>query len=281
MADSKANPATELTAFGMTYEEAWKQGYFTYDPSDGEIGWTPRLFRDFYRPTVAQHVLLNSCWSMLPYDRGWLRQDGVWTWAQDTGANTRLYNFGDALMSTAGSADGPGVKVVFGPVEKSHGEAVVQFTVPFFRRMFGGYFSGDLPPAPHNFWPTCMGTQTYFRLRSRPFDAVYANKIFQNNVVQSAEYTMYAVPENRLFRAACPGYIPDAYMQDFMLTVGTPATEPQHCWDTWWGSGQYPNPQQDPFCTLGDNPATQSGTIDAACAVKVARQVTNAMLTTQ
>ena len=48
--------------------------------------------------------------------------------------------------------------------------------MPFLRRMFGGYSDRDPPPSPHNYWPTCMGTQTYFRLPNTPQLAIYGNK---------------------------------------------------------------------------------------------------------
>jgi len=60
--------------------------------------------------------------------------------------------------------------------------------------------------------------------------------------------------------------------------VTTPATAFQICWDTWWGKGIDPSGLQDPLCSQGEPSATDPQTKNAACAVKMARKVTNAML---
>jgi len=252
------------TEFGMTYERAWTLGYLFYNVTDKKISWTPWLLRDFYKPSVPQLVMLNECWTMLPFNIGLDKRDGKWVW--DQGVTGPLYNFGDALMDA-------GAKAVFGYVSPATPEAVVQNTMPFLRRMFGGYSDRDPPPSPHNYWPTCMGTQTYFRLPNTPQLAIYGNKYRARSM-----YTMYAVSENLLLREECPGTVPHALLQDFMLQVGTPATAFQICWDEWWSRGEYPSGIQDALCSKGDEPTTLERTNDAACAVKVARQVTNAIL---
>ena len=63
-----------------------------------------------------------------------------------------------------------------------------------------------------------------------------------------------------------------------MLNVGTPATAFGWCWDQWWQAGNCPNFIQDSLCFKGECPTTDSACKDAACAVKIARKVTNAML---
>jgi hypothetical protein len=254
----------KTTAFNTTYEDAWKKGYFVYDVQTKAMGWTPWLFRDHYKPSGSQLVMLNECWSMLPFNIGLVKKDNTWGWEQ--GVTSPLYNFGDALM-------GAGVKAVFGYVSPATPEAVVRNTMPFFRRMFGGYSAKDLPPSPHTYWPTCMGAQTYFRLPNTPSVAIYGNKYRGGSM-----YTMYAVDQNQTFRNACASGIRHAMMQDFTLKVGTPATAFQGCWDTWWGAGKYPSGIEDRLCSQGDDPTTLDATSAAACDVKIARRVTNAML---
>jgi hypothetical protein len=63
-----------------------------------------------------------------------------------------------------------------------------------------------------------------------------------------------------------------------MLGVGTPATTLGQCWDEHWSQGDYPTNLVDPICGQGDNPTTQAATAAAACQVKTARRVTNAIL---
>lgn len=254
----------KLTSFGMTYEDAWKKGYISYAVGDKAILWTPLLFKDHYKPSVPQLVMLNECWSMLPFNVGLELHDGKASWSQ--GVTSPLYNFGDALMDA-------GAKAVFGYVSPATPEAVVMNSMPFFRRMFGGYSDRDRPPAPHDYWPTCMGTQTYFRLPNTPRLAIYGNKYAGRSM-----YTMYAGADNLLLRKSCPGPIPHAAMQDFMLKVGTPATAFQKCWDQYWSHGD-PVGLKDPLCNQGDKPTTLELTTAAACGVKIARKVTNAMLT--
>jgi hypothetical protein len=93
---------------------------------------------------------------------------------------------------------------------------------------------------------------------------------------------MYAVSESQYLREVCrtdPWTAnAHAYMQSFMLQVGTPATALPMCWDNYWSSGNYPSGIVDPLCSKGDNPTNEEATNDAACAVKVARKATNALL---
>jgi hypothetical protein len=260
--------ANKVTAFGKTYDEAWKEGDFTFDPESGAVAWTPRLFRNHYFPTAAtpQMFMVNSCWSMLPFNVGLVHGAGGWTWSSD--ASGPLFTFGDALMQA-------GVKVVFGYVTPATPAAIVENTMPFFRRMFGGYSSNDLPPSPHHFWPTCMGAQTYFRVD--PYVAAYAPKLRLAGG-EPTIYTMDAVTDNQTFRKACSSGIPHALLQDFTLQVGTPATAIPDCWTKYWSGGTYPSQIQDAYCWMGDDPTTQEATNAAACDVRIARQVTNAML---
>jgi hypothetical protein len=68
-----------------------------------------------------------------------------------------------------------------------------------------------------------------------------------------------------------------------MLKVGTPATAVPYCWDTYWSTGNYPTCIVDPLCCQGSKDSyyqTQQAAQDAACQVKVARKVTNAILET-
>ena len=259
------DPAKRM-ANGMTYEEGWKAGYLVYGVADKRISWTPWLFRDLYRPAVPQLVMLNECWSMLPFNIGLAKRDGRWVW--DQGVTGPLYNFGKGLMDA-------GAKAVFGYVSPATPEAVVRNTVPFFRRLFGGYLASDVPPSrfPQTYWPTCMGAQTYFRLPNTPELKLYGNKYRFGSM-----YTMYAVDENTYLRKACAEGNHHAMLQDFMLRVGTPATAFQGCWDTWWSRGQDPSGIQDPLCSQGEPTASDQQTKNAACLVRTARKVTNAML---
>jgi hypothetical protein len=257
---------TKLTESGITYEAAWKQGYILYGIQDKHISWTAWFLRDFYTPAPEQLVISNQCWGMLPFNVGFYKDNNQYVWKEDT--TSPVYNLGDGFMAA-------GVKVVMGYITPATPEAIVKNTIPFLRRLLGGYFSGDLPPWPHIYWPTCMSAQTFFRLPWAPQYATYAPKF----VPPESIYTMYAVPEAQYFREVCKAN-PNrhAALQSFMLNVGTPATALPLCWDTWWGKGDYPSGLVDPICGQGDKPTTQAATDDAACAVKEARQVTNAIL---
>jgi hypothetical protein len=260
----------KIAVGGIPYEEAWKRGYINYNIKTKTISWTAWAFRDLYQPAPNQLVMLNQCWTMLPFNVGFY-QDGPaqpWNWVSDM---TRpVYNIGDGLMDA-------GAKAVFGYINPATPEAVVHNTLPFLRRLFGGYYNGDLPPYPHTYWPTCMSAQTFFRLPWAPAVAQYAPKFSDTSL-----YTMYAVSESQYLREVCDTdpwtANAHAYMQSFMLQVGTPATALPICWDTYWSFGNYPSGIVDPLCSQGDNPTTEKATNDAACAVKVARKATNALL---
>ena len=257
----------KTTESGMSYEKAWKDGYITYALTDKTIAWTSWFLRDFYTPAPEQLVMSNQCWGMLPFNVG-VYPDGnhQYVWEQDTSG--AVYNLGDGFMAA-------GVKVVTGYITPATPEAVVTNTMDFLRRLFGGYSHADLPPWPHTYWPTCMSAQTFFRLPATPQLAIYAPKFIPPESI----FTMYAVPQAKYFREVC-NQNPNrhAYMQSFMLNVGTPATALPLCWDTYWSAGTYPSGIVDPLCSQGDNPTTQAATADAACAVKESRQVTNAIL---
>jgi len=253
------------TMYGMTYEEAWKKGYLTYKPDSKVILWTPMLFRDLYRPAQDQLFLPNECWAMLPLNVGLDKdENGKFIWR--SGVTGSVYNIGDGLMDA-------GVKVVFGYITPATPEAIVYNLMSFFRRMFGGYFIKDAPPSPHIFWPTCMSAQTFFRLPGTPRLPVYGNRYYGGSA-----YTMYAVDDPKFFRSVCSPSNQHAYLQSFMLRVGTPATGLTNCWNRYWSHGQSVTELVDKLCGQGDFPTTEKATQNAACAVKIARQVTNAML---
>ena len=264
--------SSEKTAVGgISYEAAWKQGYITRHVKDEKITWTSLALRDLYQPAPNQLVILNECWGLLPYNVGF--EEGTpdqWEWVTKS---DRVYNLGDALMDA-------GVKVVFGYVTPGTPFATVYNTMPFLRRLFGGYYNNDVPPSRFglSYWPTCMAAQTFFRLPSTPEKANYAAK-FTGDVI----HTMYAVPEVQYLREVCRTDPPTANkqsnMQQFMLKVGTPATAlSDYCWNTYWSKNDYPSYLRDAICYRGDNPTTEAATKDAACAVKEARKVTNAIL---
>jgi hypothetical protein len=272
MTDEKYD-ARKLTASGISYEDAYKKGYLLYELSDSKrIAWTPYLFRDFYKPSVAQLVMLNQCHTMMPFFAGYeVPGSGPlgWNWF-NTKRDEPIYSFGDALMAA-------GVHAVTGYVSPATPEAIVANTMPFFRRLFGGNFSRDKPPSPLNYWPTCMGAGTFFRLAGSPATKTHAGRITSADAGKSI-FTMFALDEAETFRRACPTTgIPHAAMQDFMLRVGTPAPAFQACWDKYWSKGD-PVGLKDPLCNQGDKKTTQELTTAAACGVKVARQATNAML---
>lgn len=268
---------------GHSQERAWELGYLVrqvLSRDRGKVWWSPWLLRDFYHPRANQMFLLNSCWGLTAYgDFGFVEEEGEWVW-KDGGApqdHVPVYNFGDALRDA-------GVKVVFGFVTMSFPEAIVNFVVPFFRRQLGGNWAPDRPPSPHFFWPTCMGAQTFFRDPADPFTARYVNKTFTledpDGQLAVAVYTMYATDSNMTFREHCPDPLPLPFMQDRVLRLGTPATEFRACWDQYWSKGEYPTRFVNQVCSWGQEPTTFGAALDAACTVKVARKVTNALLET-
>jgi hypothetical protein len=255
---------------GISYEDAWKQGYITRNVKDEKITWTSLALRDLYQPAPNQLVILNECWGLLPYNVGfddWT--PGTWQWVTTA---DRIYNLGDALMDA-------GVKAVFGYITPGVPAATVHNTMMFLRRLFGGYYNQDVPPLRFglSYWPTCMSAQTFFRKPDTPEVASYAAK-FTDGVI----HTMYAVSAAQYLREVCRTDPPTANkqsnMQQFMLSVGTPATALPLCWDKYWSKGIYPSGIVDALCSKGDNPTTYDATHDAACAVKDARKVTNAIL---
>jgi hypothetical protein len=261
----------KIAVGGITYEEAWKSGYITRNVKDEDITWTSLALRDLYKPAPNQLVILNECWGLLPYSVGfddWLNP-GVFQWITTA---DRVYNLGDALMDA-------GAKAVFGYITPGNPAATVHNTMMFLRRLLGGYYDQDVPPAQFglSYWPTCMSAQTFFRKPSTPNVASYAAKFTDATI-----HTMYAVTAPQYLREVCRTDPPTANkqsnMQQFMLGVGTPATGLLTCWDTWWSHGEYPSGLQDQLCYRGDNPTTYDATHDAACAVKDARKVTNAIL---
>ena len=256
---------------GITYEEAWKQGYITKNILNESITWTSLALRYLYKPAPKQMVMLNECFGLLPFNVGFNEMaPDTWEWVTSTDP---VYNLGDALMDA-------GVKTVFGYITPASPYSVVYNTMPFLRRLFGGYYNNDVPPSRFglSYWPTCMAAQTFFRKPSTPELASYAFKYTDGTI-----YTMYAVPEVQYLREVCRTDPPTANkqsnMQQFMLKAGTPATAlSDYCWNTYWSKGIYPSSIVDALCYRGDNPTTEAATMDAACAVKEARKVTNSIL---
>ena len=89
---------------------------------------------------------------------------------------------------------------------------------------------------------------------------------------------MYAVDDQKFFRKVCSPGNKHAYLQSFMLRVGTPATALPNCWNKYWGNGKKVSEMVDKLCGQGDYPTTEQAVQNAACAVKIARKTTNAML---
>lgn len=258
------DPAKQLEG-GMAYAEAWNRGWIIRDAEKNTIKWTPRLIQGVYNAAVPQHWLISTCYSMLPFTAGFAKGTEGWTWSKDL--TDPIYNFGDALREK-------GVKTVFGYVTPAEVGVIARNHLRFFRRTFGGYFSGDRPPSPQTYWPTCMSSQTFFRLKATPQLAVYAPKLDGYSL-----YTMYTDPAPLYLRATCqnsPANV-HAMMQDFMLSAGTPATAFQKCWDSWWGQGKEPTGIQDALCSKGDFPTTTEAVRSAGCNVRYARKVTLAM----
>ena len=251
---------------GKTYDEAWKAGFMNRSVKEDQVRWTPRLIQAVYKPQVSQHWLISTCFSMLPTTLGFLKGENGWTWRQE--ANTDFYNFGKALREKD-------VKTVFGYVFTGEVSTIARNHMKFFRRTFGGYFDKDRPPPPQTFWPTCMSSQTFFRLSATPQLALYANKLEGTSL-----YTMYTQADPVYLRQTCRGSPPNVHslMQDFVLQVGTPATAFQTCWDEWWSKGMDPTGIQDALCSKGEYPTNTTDVQRAGCNVKIARKVTNAML---
>lgn len=261
------DPAKQLEG-GMPYAEAWNKGWIIRDPKKNTVNWTPRLIQGVYHADVPQQWLISTCYSMLPFTAGFVKGGDGWSWTRE--AATPLYNFGHALRDK-------GVKTVFGYVTPAEVSVVARNHLAFFRRTFGGYFSGDRPPAtaPQTYWPTCMSSQTFFRLKATPQVAVYAPKLDGYSL-----YTMYTDPDPVYLRATCQNKPANVHsmMQDFMLKAGTPATAFQTCWDSWWSQGKEPTGIQDALCSKGEYPTTTEAVTAAGCNVRYARKVTLAML---
>ncbi len=237
--------ADAIVTGGLTQLAAWRKGYIFRDIDEDwhrtRIELTPRFFRDLYRPRVPQLWMVNTCWGMLTKDdQGFGRTGKTWAWGKKSSPFV-LYNFGDGLMDAGIKAEQP--MVVFGYITPASPFAILDHTMTFFRR----------PETPDK--------------------KVYANKAFGGTL-----YTMYATDKNQYFRNACAEGTHHAMLQDFTLKVGAPATSFQNCWDTWWSQGKDPTFTQDQYCDKGEPTATETQTQLAACLVKVARKVTNAML---
>lgn len=261
--------ASLTTANGISYFEAWRRGQIVYNAETRAIGWTPILFRDGLRPTVPQQWVLGECWAMLPFWVGFYKDaDG---WHYDSSIDGDVYNFGEGLMDA-------GVNAVFGYIDPATPRAVVRNLMPYLRRTVGGYSTRDVPPSIFGlkYWPPCMTVQTYFRMPATPNLAIYAPKLRGGST-----FTMYAQADPLYLRAACSeNRNSHAYMREFMLFVGTPATAFPLCWDTYYSSGVYPSTLVDPLCgQWGERPTTQQAVQDAACQVKISRKATNAFLT--
>ncbi|MBI2378654.1 MAG: hypothetical protein HYV07_31950 [Deltaproteobacteria bacterium] len=253
---------------GMTQYQAWRRGYIFPAPDGTWMAWSALLFRDLYHPRTDQIWLANQCWTLMPHSAGLVvALNGNWSWRTDT--SFPVYTVGDGLMAA-------GAKAVLGYVSPSTPEAVKVNTMSMLRRLLGGYFADDLPPAPFTYWPACLSAQTYFRLAATPQLDILAVKIFDRSV-----YAMYAVSEPQYMRKVCaPNPAPHFALQTFMLRVGTPATALTTCWDEHWQSGAYPNELVNPLCGQGDRPTTAVDAYNAACQVRFTRKVTNSILLT-
>jgi hypothetical protein len=263
------------------YDEAWTKGLIRRGSGTPErVKWTPRLLRDCYRPKVPQLVLLNSCDGLLSHTTGWSMKASKWQWTDDT--TFPIYNFGDGLREA-------GVPVVFGYLGAAAPVNITMNTMTFFRRMFGAYSPRDVPPPPpatsarHAYWPTCMGAQTYFRDPATPEKRRYQLKVRPDPSGGTSVYAGYWDEDNyknMTFRKVCQGAIPHAYLQELVLTTGAPAITFTKCWDDFWSRGEYPSAIYDTFCGSSDEPTTLDATTRAACAVKIARNVSDAILAT-
>lgn len=233
----------------------------------GYVGWTPALLDEVYAPTVDQLWMLNECHAMLP-----AIPTGRPLWPggpANTGPEVPVYNFGNALRSR-------GVAAVFGYLGKTYPLPIIENTLTFLRRMFGGYAVADRPPpdvTPLRYWPACMSVETFFRDPAAPQLAHHVRR------THGADYQGYWDPTRPVYlRAACEqSPEPHAMLRDTMLALGTPAEQPILCWNDFWSSGQA---GMGPLCTMGDPALAEVDARAAACQVKVARQVNNTLLTT-
>jgi hypothetical protein len=267
----KYNPA-KITANGLTYFDSWKRGQIHFDARSKQISWTPVLFRDGYRPSVTQQWLMSQCWALLPFWVGYYEDSSGWHYSVNLLGD--VYNFGDGLLDA-------GVTSVFGYIDPAWPKAIVANLMRYLRRTFGGYSKKDVPPARFglNYWPTCMAAETFFRLPSLPESAdFHAPKLINN-----CTFTMYAKPEPKYLylRKACSEFrYPHSAMQDFVLSVGTPATAFTTCWDEFWSAGNWTGIDVGPLCGQGNpNYPSEQAAMDAGCQVKQARKATNAFLT--
>jgi len=256
---------------GTRYVDAWKEGLILRGlegDSKDKVRWTPLLIQKLFRPTTPQAWVVNQCGSFAPAYFGLARGDNGWAW----GINGTLYNFGHALREA-------GVQAALGYITSVKADVVAHNLMAFLRRQFGGYFSKDTPPltAPQKYWPTCMSVETFLRSKNNPFVAVHAPRLEGTSL-----FTGYFQDQAVFLRGECKGppAIPHNMMQDFMLSVGTPATALANCWNQYWSQGKEPTPTQDPLCSKGEPKTTKDATDRAACAVRVARKFTNAMLPT-
>jgi hypothetical protein len=255
---------------GTRYVDAWKEGLIlrglSGDTKD-KVRWTPLLIQKIFRPTVPQAWVMNQCGSFAPAYHGLTDENG-WVW----GITGTLYNFGHALRDA-------GVPAALGYITSVKADAVAHNLLAFLRRQFGGYFSKDTPPltAPQKFWPTCMSVETFFRSTNNPFVAVHAPKLEGTSL-----FTAYFQDKPVFLRGECKGSpaIPHNMLQDFVLSVGTPATAFANCWSKYWSQGIDPAPTLDALCSKGEPKLTKDDADHAACAVRVARKFTNAMLPT-
>jgi len=260
-----------VTANGIPYFEAWKRKQIYYSITTKTVSWTPLLFRDGYRPAVRQQWITSQCWAMLPFWVGFSKSGGTWDYYISITGD--VYNLGEGLIDA-------GVESVLGYIDPANWGAIPPHLINYFRRAFGAYSKLDVPPARFglNYWPQCMSVETFFRLPSLPESyEFHAPKLLYNST-----FTMYSQPDpqRQFMRAACSDYrFPHAAMKDFVLKVGTPATAFPYCWDTYWSGGNWPSTSVDALCGQGDwRYDTQQAAQDAACQVKIARKVTNAML---
>jgi hypothetical protein len=265
--------AKRTMAFGGLYEDAFKRGEIVASlEKTPRVLWTPRLFRDHYRPSVKQHWMLNECFGLVKYGVGLEKVQDKWVPGRD--AEKPIFNFGDGLMAA-------GAKVVFGYTTTASFAAVRELSMKYFRRMFGAYYVGDRPPTAFGaFWPTCMPAKTFFRRPDAPDLDQYAPIEVSFSGIPST-YGMYARDEYLTFRGVCTdGELEQWTLQSYLLKEGTPIVELEKCWSDYWSKGVYPNGVTSPVCALGDAPITRETLTKAQCQVKIARQATNALLST-
>lgn len=275
------DPKKLIEGTSLTYHDAWKLGLIDATIPSRFILWRPRLFREAYKPSVKQLWLINQCWSMLPQmlagdaDGHGFKDFAKW-WLNFSDTNEHFEpvdNFGHGLRDA-------GVHTVLGYITPATPEDIVINTMRFFRRLFGGYSNRDKPPEGFNFWPTCMSAQSFFRPKWDLFHPGAVNKYLFHGVNPTL-WTIYTDPEPRWFRQECETNANvHATLQASMLSYGTPSIQAILCWEQDWSQNNWPTPIQDPICSQGDKPTTKEASHDAACAVTVARRVTNAILAT-